>query len=413
MPGLALALGLPMVVLAQPAAPESRPYFQQRTPSAEPLTLDMALALSAGHNASLAAAAKEVDALQGGVTQAGLLPNPDLSIRLEDTRRETRTTIAEFGIPVELGGKRTARITAAERARSVAQADLAVARANVRAATVAAFFNVLVAQENVRLTQGAVDVAARAVDVVGRRVAAGKVPPLEETRAQVERANADLALAEAKTALESARVSLGALWGAPPSDVSEVVGNLDALPERAAIQTLLAELDDAPELVVGRMEIQRREAVVQLERSRQYPDIRITAGTQRDYSLGRNQALIGVSIPLPLFNRNQGGLYEATVRADQAEDQLRATRIRLDEELRQAAARLAFAREAAATLRSSVLPGAQQAYGVATAGFEAGKFGFLDILDAQRTLFQARIRYLASLADTYQAAIAIDRILGR
>ncbi len=62
---------------------------------------------------------------------------------------------------------------------------------------------------------------------------------------------------------------------------------------------------------------------------------------------------------------------------------------------------------------SKVLPGAQEAYSAATRGFEAGKFGFLDVLDAQRTLFLSRIRYITALAESYQAAIAVDRILGR
>jgi len=411
--GLALALGIPAVALAQPPAPDPHPYFEQQTLAGGPLTLESALSLTASHNASLAAARKEVEALQGAITQAGLVPNPDVSIRMEDTRRDARTTIAEFGIPIELGGKRSARIDAAERARGVAIADLTLARANIRAATVSAFFNVLMAQEDVRLTQGAVEVAARAEDVATRRVASGKVAPLEETRARVERANADLALGQSKAVLESARVSLSALWGASAPQFSEAVGDLESLPERSPISTLLAQLDNSPELIVGRMEIERRQATVQLERSRQYPDIRITAGAQRDYALGRNQAIVGLSIPLPIFNRNQGNLYEATVRADQAEDQLQATRIRLGQELQQAASRLVFAKAAASTLRLSVLPGAQQAYEVATLGFEAGKFSFLDVLDAQRTLFQARLRYLSNLADTYQAAIAIDRILGR
>jgi len=217
----------------------------------------------------------------------------------------------------------------------------------------------------------------------------------------------------AQARLQEARRALGSLWGEPDPRFGQAVGSLDVLPARAPVDALLRELEQAPELAAHRLEIERRDAVIGVERSKRYPDVRLTAGTQRNNELGRNQTLLGVSIPLPLFDRNQGNLYEATVRADQARDVHRAMQVRLAHELRQASAQLELARRSADTLRGAVLPGARDAYEAATRGFEAGKSGFLDVLDAQRTLFQARIRYLAVLADTYQAAIAIDRVLGR
>jgi len=146
-----------------------------------PLTLESALAMAAAGNPALAAAAKEAEALQGGVVQARVLPNPDIAFAVEDTQRDSRTTSVELGIPIELGGKRSARILAAERAQTVAVADFTRARAELRAATVAAFFDLLIAQEGVALANGSAQVAARAADIASRRVAAGKVPPLEET----------------------------------------------------------------------------------------------------------------------------------------------------------------------------------------------------------------------------------------
>lgn len=409
--GLAAALSSPLAA-AQPR-PDPLPILDQVPAAGGPLTLDTALALAAAHNPALAAAAREAEALQGGTIQARLLPNPEISFSVEDTRRDTRTTAAELSIPIELGGKRSARMLAAEQAQGVAVAELVAARAALRAATVGAFFDVLVAQERKRLADGSAQVAARAADIAARRVAAGKVAPLEETRAQVERANAELDAEAARAQLVQARQALGSLWGDPDVGFGEAVGMIDALPARPPIEALLRDLAQSPELAAHRLEVERRKAVIEVERSKQYPDVRLTAGSQRNNELGRRQTLLGVAIPLPLFDRNQGNLYEATVRADQARDLHRALQVRLEQELRQASSRLALARKSAETLRDAVLPGAQRAYEAATRGFETGKSGFLDVLDAQRTLFQARIRYLAAMADTYQAAIAIDRVLGR
>ena len=143
------------------------------------------------------------------------------------------------------------------------------------------------------------------------------------------------------------------------------------------------------------------------------PPAAVSVGAKRDNELGRTQAIVGITIPLPLFDRNQGATYEALRRAEKASDDYQAARIRVLTELQQASNQLSVASTSARTLKSTVLPAAQQAYEAATRGFEAGKFGFLDVIDAQRSLLQARARYLTALATSNQAATAIDRLLGR
>ncbi len=119
-----------------------------------------------------------------------------------------------------------------------------------------------------------------------------------------------------------------------------------------------------------------------------------------------------MSIPLPLFDTNRGNVLEALRRSDKARDELSATQIRLDGEMAQAYEQLNMARQEVDALQKEILPGAQSAYDAATKGFEFGKFGFLDVLDAQRTLLQAKSQYLRALSEAHRAAAEIDRILG-
>jgi cobalt-zinc-cadmium efflux system outer membrane protein len=117
-------------------------------------------------------------------------------------------------------------------------------------------------------------------------------------------------------------------------------------------------------------------------------------------------------MPLPLFDRNQGNIGAAQERAYQAQDELNAVHIRLKSELSQAHMRLRTARQQFELLRNDMLPSAQSAYEAASKGFELGKFTFLDVLDAQRSLFQARSQYLSALSQANQAAAEIARIVG-
>jgi outer membrane protein, heavy metal efflux system len=400
--GLAALLLSPIVAAAQPLANE-----QTR------LTLERAQELTATRSPALSAAQHEVDAASGGVQQASAWRNPELNVSVEDTRSATRTTTATIGFPLELGGKRPARISAAERAREVASAQLAELRAKVRAQVVLAYSAVVVSQERMKLAGDSARLAAQAADAVSKRVEAGKVSPVDATRAKVDATNAQLEVAEARAELQSARQTLAALWGDTELHFNAVDQDLSAFPTRPPISELMREVDGAPALQAGRLQIDSRRALVDVERTEAVPDVTVNVGAKRDNELGLTQAVLGISIPLPLFDRNQGAVYEASKRADKAQDEYAAARVQLITDLSQAATQLSSAQASLAVLRDAVLPAAQQAYDASTTGFEAGKFGFLDVIDSQRSLLQARTRYLNTLATAYQAATTIDRLLGR
>ncbi|HEY0846093.1 MAG TPA: TolC family protein [Noviherbaspirillum sp.] len=377
-----------------------------------PLTLSTALRMAMDANSELSAARYELQAVEATVLQAGALPNPALEMSVEDRRRETRETTFLLNQPIELGGKRSARLTAAERGKDAAAAEFQAKRAEVRAAVIAAFFDVLVAQERMRLAEESAKLAQRGTDAAARRVTAGKVSPVEETKARVAESSVRLELSQARMELAAARKRLASTWGNPAPQFERADGRLDALPELPAMKDLSGRVASAPAMLRARSELDRRQALAQLESSRRIPDVTVSLGVKRSEELGRNQAIVGVSIPLPLFDTNRGNVLEALRRTDKARDELSATEIRLDGEIAQAYERLNIAREEAEALQKEILPGAQSAYEAATKGFEYGKFNFLDVLDAQRTLLQAQSQYLRTLSEAHRAAADIDRILG-
>jgi cobalt-zinc-cadmium efflux system outer membrane protein len=384
----------------------------QQTASTQVLTLEQALDLALHANPDLSAASLELDAVQASVMQADTLPNPTLETLVEDTRKATRETTVQLSQPLELGGQRAARTRAAERGRDVASSDLIAKRADVRATVIAAFFDTLTAQERLRLAQDAAELAKRATTVAGRRVAAGKVSPVEETKARIAESGVRLEHAQARSELTSARKRLSGLWGSATPHFDHVEGSLDTLPTLPEIAGFSQRMESAPALIRARHEVDRRQALAQLERARRIPDVTLTLGVKRSEEQGRNLTVVGFSLPLPIFDSNRGNVLESLRRTDKARDELSATAIRIDGELGQAWEKLSLSRQEAETLRDDIVPGAQSAYDAATKGFEFGKFAFLDVLDAQRTLLQAKSQYLKTLSDAHRAAADIDRILG-
>jgi len=381
--------------------------------AAPPLTLEQALGLAMTRSFAVSAAQHEREALDGTVRQAEVRRNPEFSASVEDSRSATRTTTATLDFPLERGGKRAARVAAAQSSRDLAQVELDNTRAQLRASVVAAHAAVLVAQEHSRLAVESAALAASGAQAVAKRVAAGKVSPVDATRASVDEANAQLEASVAQAELATARYALASLWGDAQPRFDSVAGDIGSVPERAALPELVEQLDNAPMLRAAHAERDRRRALVAVERSKAAADLTVSVGARRDNELGRTQAIVGVSMPLPLFDRNQGAVHEAGKRADKAEAELQAARVRLLAELQAASAQLSIARTTLQSLQSTVLPAAQQAHEAARRGFDAGKFGVLDVIDAQRSLLQARARQLSTLASAHQAAAAIDRLLGR
>ncbi|MEO6422100.1 MAG: TolC family protein [Candidatus Nitrotoga sp.] len=379
---------------------------------AAPITLKDALELAYGANATLSTARRELDAVAGTVLQAGLRPNPRLEAIMEDPRPANRLTAIYASQLLELGGKRPARIAAAERRRDVASAELNAMRAEIRAAVMVAFFDVLVAQERLLLTQGFVELSQRATTTASKRVTAGKVSPVEETKARVAEASVRVERSQAATSLKMARKRLTAIWGNATPRFERAEGQIETLPALPTMNDLSARLANSPGLARAQLEVNRRQALVEVERSLRIPDVTVSLGGRRNNEVGLNQALLGVSMPIPIFNRNQGNILEALRRTDKARDELYGTEIRLNNEIAQALERLNVARQEIEILQREILPGAQSAYDAATKGFIMGKFSFLEVLDAQRTLFQARSQYLRALAEAHRSAAEIERVLG-
>ncbi|MDO9100718.1 MAG: TolC family protein [Candidatus Nitrotoga sp.] len=379
---------------------------------ATPLTLKAALELAYGANAALSTAKRELEAVAGSVLQAGLRPNPRVEALIEDPRPANRLTAVYVNQPLELGGKRPARIAAAERRHDVASAELHTMRAEIRAAVMVAFFDVLVAQERFLLTQGLVELSQRATTAASKRVTAGKVSPVEETKARVAEASVRVELSQAATSLKMARERLTAIWGNATPRFERAEGQVETLPALPALKDLTARLANSPGLARAQLEVNRRQALVEVERSLRVPDVTLSLGGRRNAEIGLNQALLGVSLPIPIFNRNQGNILEALRRTDKARDELSGTEIRLNNEIAQALERLNIARQEIEILQQEILPGAQSAYDAATKGYIMGKFSFLEVLDAQRTLFQAKSQYLRALAEAHRSAAEIERVLG-
>jgi outer membrane protein, heavy metal efflux system len=386
-----------------------------------PLTLAKALALTLEKSPVLSSFSWDIRAAEARIIQAKLVPNPEISFEGEDFTRanvqsatESMQNTLEFSQLIELGGKRTSRIREAQFDQEATEWDYQAKRLEVLKLTGLAFIDVLTAQRNVRLAEENVELTEGAVPVTQQSVEAGKASDVELVRTNTAVATARIRLTEARRDLETARVNLAAQWGVKKAMFPSVTGNLDQLRPIPSLESLKAKLQKNPDLARWTTERQKREATLNLARAEAKPDVTLRAGPRL---LGASHAdltlVAGFSIPLPLWNRNQGKIAEAEANVAKAADERAAAEAKAYAELNEAYQTLARAAEEVRISRETVLPGAKSAVDQITEGYAAGRFSQLDVLDAQRTYNESQTGYVKALSDFQKAQAQIDALTAR
>ena len=380
--------------------------------TAQMLTMDQALETAFANNPDLAAAQWETGIAKGVRQQAGLIPNPEVSWEAEDTRRNSRTTTVMINQPIELGGKRGARIEVASRAQDAAGIELDRKRNVLRADVIQAFYSSSTAQQRLLLSRQSLELAERGLRAAQGRIKSGKSSPVEGTRAEVQLSEVRLELRLAERDEASAYQRLAQVMGAPlPAFVS--VGDPGrSMPTVPDSSLLLNRIGETAELRLAKLQIDQREASLGLEKAQRIPVLPVSIGSQDDERERERGNVVGLSMPIPLFNRNQGTVLAAARRTDQARDLRNASELRLRTEIQTTLDQWMTANTEVASFNQTILPAAQSAVDTATRGFEMGKFNFLDVLDAQRTLISARTQYIQAIAEATDAWVRIERIFG-
>ncbi|MBK6958318.1 MAG: TolC family protein [Nitrosomonas sp.] len=393
------------------------------------LTLRHAISLALLQNPELAAFSKEMRALEGVTLQAGLLRNPELSVNVENIGNIQKlsgdinapesvvqevvqqVTTIRIGQLIELGGKRAARVSAALLGEELAAMDYETRRVEIIARVANVFTEVLAAQERLRLAEETRQVAQNVVNSVTERVRGGKVAPIEETRVKVGLSTTRIEYEQAQRDLTSARKRLALLWDNSSPQFSKALGNLETLIAPPNLQMLEERVLSNPMAQRAMKNIEQRKALLEVEQTRRIPNLTVNAGVVNYALVGGNTAIASVMVPLPLFDRNQGNIKDAYQRVDKAMDEQAAMELRLKTELTQSYEAMSAAWNEINILRDEILPGAKSAFHVMRRGYELGKFGLLELLDAQRVLFQNQVLYVRALANYQRLVNEIERLI--
>jgi cobalt-zinc-cadmium efflux system outer membrane protein len=367
---------------------------------------------------SLEAASADVRAAEAGRRVAGLRPNPSVTVEAENVAGsgpyrgiDSVEATTSLTLPIELGGKRSARIAVANARSDRAAIQAAIAQADLRLSVVRAYAEAAAAERRLVTARDQVRIATEALRAAQVRVQAGRASPIEVQRADVARVNAETALAREERAVEVARYSLSRIVGQP------ITGPLDAgwFGQVPAGYGPLRPIESAGTLALAAADadLAIADAGVRLARSQRVPDLTVGAGARRFEQTNDTAAIFSLSIPLPLFNNGRAALSQASAERQRAEAQRRVTALDVDQAIARAQADAANAATSAATASGPALAAAEEAARIARIGYREGKFGQLDLLDAERTLAETRAAAIDALLSYHIAQAQLERLTAR
>ena len=405
---LCVALKFTIGAVAQPpSSPVSTPE----------LTLGEAIEEALERNPDLRATRYELTAAQGRITQAGLRINPTLDLELENFAgtgdvhgigvMETTLSVSQV---IELGNKRDLRVAVAESDRGVIVQAQRARELDVLSDVARAFIAVVAAQERQRFAQEATALAQNTLGALTERVNAARSPIAEQSRARIALTRAMIEEQRAGSTLQAARASLAALWGDGEPLFGRANADLFRFEEARPFEAVAQAAQLTPDFLAFASEARLREAELRLAQARARPNIAVSLGVRRLEDSDDFGFVAGFSRDLAVRDRNQGAIFEARARIAQtnAEQQAALTRVRAI--LFSLYSEMSAARLLAETLRNDAVPQAQTALSQVQAGYDVGRFSFLELATAQQELLQLRAAAIDAAADYHSLKADLERL---
>ncbi len=414
----------PFLALAFVLAASAVPAGAQTAAGSVPLTLTEALLLAETRSPAVRAREAELAAAEGSRREAAspLFNNPELSV--ERTRRRASApdgNAREWGLgvaqPIEIGGQQARRREAASASLEALRAEIEDARRQARADATQRFHAVLAVQQRVRLEQRSFELFDGTAQAVAKRRSAGEDTRLDANVALIEAERARNALAVSQEHLIDAKAELAAALQLPPSAVPEVNGDLgvpNGAPLPYSLDQLLASAQSLPKLRALAAREDAARARVGVERASRYPDVTVGLNVGREGpGDGRERVTtLSISVPLPLFKRNDAAIGQALTEATQAEIERASATRDGQAQVWRLWSRLDSQRERVARLQRAMVAASADNQQLAAKSRQAGQIGLLDQLLVNRQALDAERDLNNALAEFHTTRIELENTAG-
>jgi len=397
------------------AAPNQEPVMPPaRVIPADALTLVDLVEFAMESNPTLMQATAAMQAAEGRYVQAGLYPNPAIAYQGADIGLDGTSGQQGMGVSQEIvtSNKRIWAMAVAEAEIQQAQLAWESQRRHVVNGIRSGYYDVLLAQRTIDVNKELVRIGKRGVELAKRRLEARQISKAEVLQIQIEAQMADLSLNQANNHHDAAWRRLTAVLGRPDMQPEPLAGEVDKdLPQFDWRETLDILLTQSPELAEAFAAVQRARNDLALQCAERFPNFEVATGVKYDESARFTLADVEISVPIPVFNRNQGNIMAAQSNLAAAQNEVRRLELQLRDRLAEAFEQYANASRQVEAYSGSIVPNAEESLRLANIGYQAGHFSYLTLLTAQRTYFGVSLEYLESLKVFWARSVELEGML--
>ncbi|MCC7475258.1 MAG: TolC family protein [Pirellulales bacterium] len=436
-PGQSLGLkaapisGYPLLDGAKPVAP-TRPVVLQAavdgeaslsaslvsqksaTLAGEPLSLKKAEELAETFHPTLREAAARVRAARGNWLQVGLRPNPEIGYAGNEMGNDGRAGQQGGFLSQEFvtAGKLDLNRAVAMREQAAAEARLEIARWQVLTTARKSYFELLAAQRTLALAHQLSEIAERSVSVSRQRLQAKDIAKTALLQSQIENDSALLLEQQATARYEAARRRLASVLGVEEHEVDQLEDTFaQPLPELEFEPVFDRLAQDSPELSELRFDVDRARWNVQRQAAGRVPNVNLQSGVQYDNATEDTIANVQLSVPLPVYNRNQGAIAQACGELAAARAALESRELSLRQRLSTAFRDYLSARQRVAKYTQTILPAAKETLDLTNMGYQQGELEYLQLYNVQQIYAAKNLAYLKDLETSWKSWAEIDGFL--
>lgn len=386
--------------------------------AAPELTLEAAIERALSASPRLSSAQADIRSAEGEAEQAGYRLNPELNFEAENIggtgpHRAFDGAVYTLSLSQELetGGKRGLRQSAANLQIDLQRRELATERLELIQEVTIAYTRLIATQEHLALAQEHTELAKRLLKEVQQRVQAARESQLQLSQSEIVLARARLAEEVHERELQHAKRVLASFWLGRHEPWRYANGPFFKATEPVSEDALEARLKQHPSVLLWQAEQKRQNAILKFEQAQAFPNPRVRLGVRQFEDTGDQALVVGLSVPIPVFNRNQGSVVRAKGQLVKTDSEGTNAWLELTNHGLQALEDMINAYRQARTLSESIIPSAERAFELARESYVSGRFPYLEVLEAQRTLFETKENYIAALGRYHVAKAKVEYVM--
>jgi len=367
------------------------------------ITLEEALSIAMKNNLQLQSTQDQVDAAAGALRQSKLYPNPVLELLAEEVPTNEiglnqSQNLVGITQPIITAGKRKLGIKLSEQSKEKSEFERDSVTLQVMTDAKKAFYKVVADQESVAVAGQIESIAKGIYESEQMRFEAGEVALTNVLRAEVELSQARNAVSLAEGNLQTSLAELQTVMGIPEESIAGVTGKLLTTPPDVSFNDLKLTMQvNQPLIKASRKGVEMAESQLMLEKRQAIPDINVSAGYKRLTQENADTVQMGIEIPTPFFNRNQGNIQKGKALSRKAKNENQSVYNDLQLQLKRDVDSYHAERRRVAEFRENIIPKAESALQLIETGYKEGELSYIDLLDAQRTWAETKVAYIESL----------------